>query len=100
MTTTDASKAAATRSPVADLSAILFAGLKALADAGEVEQACRLGGQACSVLRHSHGEEWRRFNSLLHRLAHRSGPVGVPASSGQDDRPGRLAVAPPRRPDR
>lgn len=63
---------------VTDLSAILLAGLKALAEAGEADQACRLAGRACAVLRSEHGGEWRRFNALLHRLARLTSPVGRP----------------------
>ena len=62
---------------VTDLSGILLSGLQALADAGQVDQACRLAGRACVVLRRDHGAEWRSFNTLLHRLARRTGPVGV-----------------------
>jgi hypothetical protein len=72
-------------SAVTDLSGVLLTGLKALADAGEVEQACRLAGRACAILRRSHGDEWRGFNNLLHRLARRAGPVGAPARSSRLD---------------
>jgi hypothetical protein len=62
---------------VTDLSGILLSSLQALADAGHAEQACRVAGRACAVLRHHHGAEWRSFNTLQHRLARRTGPVGV-----------------------
>jgi hypothetical protein len=73
---------------VADISGILLAGLNALAEAGEGEQACRLAGRACAVLRQAHRREWRRFNALLHRLARDTGPVGRrscfdPATDGE-----------------
>jgi hypothetical protein len=71
------------RSAAVELSAILLVGLKALADAGEAERACRLAGQACMVLRREHADEWRRFNALLHRLAIRTGPVDIPTASAQ-----------------
>jgi hypothetical protein len=72
---------------VTNLSGILLTGLKALADAGEVEQACRLAGRACAVLRRAHGDEWRGFNILLHRLSRRTGPVGVAgARTGPSER--------------
>ncbi|HWL46255.1 MAG TPA: hypothetical protein VNQ31_00930 [Sphingomonadaceae bacterium] len=77
----DASVAAAARSPrgpaapaqstsaqptsVADL---LLTSLAALAEAGEVEHACRLAGQACVRLRHVAPATARRFDVLLHRL--------------------------------
>jgi hypothetical protein len=70
-------------SAVADLSAVLLAGLKALGDAGEADLACRLAGRACAVLRRTHGDEWRRYNTLLHRLARRTGPVGTAGNPGR-----------------
>jgi hypothetical protein len=48
---------------------ILLAGLTALADAGDVESACRLAGKACQALRASDPAAARRFDVLLHRLA-------------------------------
>ncbi|GIK34988.1 MAG: hypothetical protein AMXMBFR45_20350 [Gammaproteobacteria bacterium] len=48
---------------------LLLASLSALAAAGEVEQACRLAGQACALHRSSDARAWNRFNSLLHRLS-------------------------------
>lgn len=47
---------------------ILLTSLTALAAAGEVEQACRLAGQACVMLRASDPAASRRFDVLLHRL--------------------------------
>lgn len=47
---------------------ILLTSLTALAAAGEVEQACRLAGQACVNLRVSDPAASRRFDVLLHRL--------------------------------
>jgi hypothetical protein len=47
---------------------ILLASLTALAAVGEVEQACRLAGQACVALRHTDPKAARRFDVLLHRL--------------------------------
>jgi hypothetical protein len=84
----------APNSAVTDLSAILLAGLKALADAGEADQACRLAGRTCAVLRSTHAAEWRRFNVLLHRLARLTSPVGRSAfatgSSAENDLSGPL----------
>ncbi|MGB3899250.1 MAG: hypothetical protein WA973_11915 [Mesorhizobium sp.] len=48
--------------------AVLLDGLRALADAGEVESACRLAGRACVTLRHARPALARRFDVLLHRL--------------------------------
>jgi hypothetical protein len=53
---------------MAGLAGVLLASLEALAAAGRVEQACRLGGQACAATRKTDPEAWRRFNALLHRL--------------------------------
>lgn len=50
------------------LADILVASLKALAEAGEIEFACRLAGQACVALRHTSPKTARRFDVLLHRL--------------------------------
>ncbi len=48
--------------------AVLLDGLRALADVGEVEAACRLAGRACVTLRHARPVLARRFDVLLHRL--------------------------------
>jgi hypothetical protein len=48
---------------------ILLASISALAAAGEVENACRLAGQACVALRRADPARARRFDVLLHRLA-------------------------------
>lgn len=50
------------------VSVVLLEGLRALADAGEVEAACRLAGRACVTLRHTRPSLARRFDVLLHRL--------------------------------
>ena len=55
--------------PTAELCEILVAGLKALAEAGEPEAACKLAGRACATLRKESPEQWSRFNKLLHRLS-------------------------------
>jgi hypothetical protein len=47
---------------------ILLASITALATAGEVENACRLAGQACVALRRDDPAGARRFDVLLHRL--------------------------------
>ena len=60
-----------------ELCDILLAGLRALADDGDADLACRLAGRACAVLRRSDGVQWHRFNVLLHRLIPKTGPVGT-----------------------
>jgi hypothetical protein len=63
--------------PTAELCEILVAGLKALAEAGEPEAACKLAGRACATLRKENPEQWSRFNKLLHRLSPMTGsPAG------------------------
>ncbi len=68
--TVPASRNGASRAAVgpARLPEILLASLTALAAAGEVEQACRLAGQACVSLRGVDPAAARRFDVLLHRL--------------------------------
>jgi hypothetical protein len=69
-------RAAAGRNPaprIAELSGILLASLKALAEAGEPDAACRLAGSACAALRRDEPEQWSRFNKLLHRLSPMTG---------------------------
>lgn len=53
------------------LNDLLLASLKALAAAGNAEEACRLAGQACALYRQrdSDAATWNRYNVLLHRLA-------------------------------
>lgn len=60
-----------------ELCDILLAGLRALADDGDADLACRLAGRACAVLRQRDDVQWRRFNVLLHRLIPKTGPVGI-----------------------
>jgi hypothetical protein len=48
---------------------ILLRSLKLLADTGEVDQACRLAGEACVALRKVDHHSAQRFNALLHRLS-------------------------------
>ena len=50
------------------LSEILLESVAALAEAGELETACRLAGQACVALRITNPAAARRFDVLLHRL--------------------------------
>lgn len=54
-----------------DLATLLEEGLRRLADAGEIDAACRLAGQAHAALRHDNPATARRFNVLLHRLTPR-----------------------------
>lgn len=60
---------AAVKTAANPLTELLVGALQALADAGEVERACRIAGHACAALRHDDAVGWRRFNALLHRLA-------------------------------
>jgi len=48
---------------------VLLDSLRALADVGEADAACRLAGRAYVTLRHSQPALARRFDILLHRLA-------------------------------
>lgn len=50
---------------------LLLDALERLADAGEVDQACRIAGKACVILRRCASEAEHRFNALLHRLSPR-----------------------------
>jgi hypothetical protein len=59
----------------AELCDILLASLKALAEAGEPETACKLAGSACAALRKDNPEQWSRFNKLLHRLSPKTGTL-------------------------
>ncbi|WP_298253072.1 hypothetical protein [Bradyrhizobium sp.] len=54
---------------------LLLEALQRLADASEVDTACRIAGRACAVLRRSDAKGERRFNALLHRLTRKLGPV-------------------------
>ncbi|TQF34759.1 hypothetical protein UNPA324_32665 [Bradyrhizobium sp. UNPA324] len=51
-----------------EVALLLLDALQKLADAGEVDAACRIAGKACVVLRRSAPGGERRFNALLHRL--------------------------------
>jgi hypothetical protein len=51
------------------LVSLLLTTMRQLADAGEVETACRLAGQACALLRRTDPQAMQRFNVLLHRLS-------------------------------
>jgi hypothetical protein len=68
----------AARSPVVlpqdQVIQLLLDALQKLADAGEVDAACRIAGQACVILRGAAPRDERRFNALLHRLTPRLGP--------------------------
>jgi hypothetical protein len=50
------------------LSEILLDSIAALANAGEIEMACRFAGRACVSLRLVDPATARRFDVLLHRL--------------------------------
>lgn len=67
-TLNDTPPAAATTAVANPLTELLAAAVQALAEAGEVDRACRIAGHACAALRHDDPAGWRRFNVLLHRL--------------------------------
>lgn len=54
---------------------LLLDALQKLAEAGEVDAACRIAGKACVLLRRGAPQAERRFNALLHRLTGRHGPI-------------------------
>jgi len=54
---------------------LLLDALQKLANAGEVDAACRIAGKACVLLHQTSPRAEQRFNALLHRLARRLGPV-------------------------
>lgn len=55
----------------APLARLLLESLAALAEAGEVDRACRLAGRACVLLRHDDPQAARRFDVFLHRMTRR-----------------------------
>lgn len=57
--------------PEGQIIVLLLDALQKLADAGEVDAACRIAGKACVALRRSDAKSEHRFNALLHRLAAR-----------------------------
>lgn len=61
---------------------LLLDALQKLAEAGEVDAACRIAGKACVLLRHSAPHAERRFNALLHRLTGRLAPIERSKRSG------------------
>jgi hypothetical protein len=58
---------------VAGLADILVASLEVLARLGQADTACREAGRACAVLRGVNPAQWRKFNTLLHRLSRHLG---------------------------
>lgn len=54
--------------PHEQINLLLLDALQKLADAGEVDAACRIAGKACVILRRTAPKDERRFNALLHRL--------------------------------
>ena len=54
--------------PLVALTAVLIGALRALGAAGEAETACRLAGQAYSVLRREHPDQAQPINAIMHRL--------------------------------
>jgi hypothetical protein len=62
------------QAPQQGVTVLLLDALQKLADAGEVDAACRIAGKACVLLRQTFPGAEQRFNALLHRLARRLGP--------------------------
>ena len=67
----DYSTLAPLTTPDEQIIVLLLDALQKLADAGEVDAACRIAGKACVALRRSDAKSERRFNALLHRLVAR-----------------------------
>lgn len=55
--------------PTEALTAVLLQALRALGKGGAPERANRLAGRAWSAVRHSHPQQARRINALMHGLA-------------------------------
>lgn len=68
----------------AELLPLLVTSLEALALAGQVDEACRIAGQACARLRLSDQQGWNMCNALLHRLARQAPLVGTNAPEEAD----------------
>ncbi|MGH6717101.1 MAG: hypothetical protein ACREDC_13020 [Bradyrhizobium sp.] len=64
----DYSAPAPLTTPEGQVIVLLLEALQKLADAGEVDAACRIAGKACVALRRSDTKSEHRFNALLHRL--------------------------------
>jgi hypothetical protein len=64
----DEANAAKSSLPLNPAVSILLMSLTALAKAGEIEEACRLAGQAYVALRRIDPAAARHFDVLLHRL--------------------------------
>lgn len=72
----DYSRLTSLTAPQEQVIVLLLDALQQLADAGEVDAACRIAGRACAVLRRSDAKGERRFNALLHRLTRKLEPLG------------------------
>lgn len=75
---------------VSALNRLLARALRGLAEAGEGDAACRLAGEAWSLLRHRYPREAQRMNGLLHALVQLPPRVaGEPgARQAEPERPG------------
>ncbi|MGC2086369.1 MAG: hypothetical protein WA702_23750 [Bradyrhizobium sp.] len=71
----DYSQLTSVTTPREQIIVLLLETLQKLADAGEVDAACRIAGRACAVLRQSDARGERRFDALLHRLTRQLGPI-------------------------
>ena len=54
---------------VAELTAVLAKSLRALGNAGQPDEASRLGADGWSLLRHDHPREAEKINGTMHYLA-------------------------------
>lgn len=76
-------------SPERQVALLLLDALQKLADAGEVDAACRIAGRACVILRGGSPGSERRFNALLHRLTPRLDPSNEGTAKREGSRHGR-----------
>ncbi|MDE2006735.1 MAG: hypothetical protein KGI51_09230 [Rhodospirillales bacterium] len=76
-------RAAPAEGAIAGLTRLLIVALRALADAGRAEAACRIAARGWSLLRASAPREAERLTAALHVLARRAGPIAHP--EGEND---------------
>lgn len=64
--------------PIAGLTRLLIVALRALAEAGRADAACRIAARGWSLLRRTAPREAERLTASLHGLARRAGPIPQP----------------------
>lgn len=74
-----------------NLARILTRALRALGDAGDPQEAGRLGGQAWSAIRAVHPHAAQRINGMMHYLAKLEGEGGVGSADLSDGPVTRIA---------